>query len=106
MTTKTKLTPADIKRNYNANNCGHFFDRDSMKWFGDTMRSFAVIVIDDVTYLYRKPTATVNVFGTRKTAGRQFFNCYEVMPNGKLNHVMADVENMVWAAIDPPSKKW
>tara|TARA_R110000824_G_scaffold347713_1_gene534455 strand:- start:277 stop:576 length:300 start_codon:yes stop_codon:yes gene_type:complete len=99
MKIQTKPTPADIRHNYLANDCGHFFDRATMKWFGDTMRSYAVIVIDGTVYLYRKPSATVNVFGTRKTAGRQFFNCWEVEDNGDLSHVMADVENMVWGAI-------
>jgi hypothetical protein len=99
MIVKNKLTPADIRHNYLSNDNGHFFDRDTMKWFGDTMRSFAVIVIDGTTFMYRKPSATVNVFGTRRPVGRQFFKCWEVMPNGDLDCVMADVENAVWDAI-------
>lgn len=94
-----KPTPSGIKKSYMANNHGHFFDRSTMRWFGDTMRSFAVIVIGGTVYLYRKPSATVNVFGVRKTAGRQYFNCWQVGEDGALLTASHDVENLVWDAI-------
>lgn len=71
-----RVTPAAIKRAYNAANSGHFFDADTMRWFGDTMASFGTIVIDGSVYMYRKPTASVWVFNRRCTAGREFFNAW------------------------------
>lgn len=84
-------TPSDIRANYLAHKHGHFFDRDTMKFFGDTMRSFGVRVIDGVTYLYRKPSARVNVFGTWKTAGRAFFGAWRVDEHGDVHGVYDDV---------------
>jgi len=46
MTTNTpkppKMTAADLKYNYNLKNNGNFFDRESMKFFGDTMGNYYV----------------------------------------------------------------
>ncbi len=44
------------------------------------MRSYGVRVVDGVTYMYRKPTASVNVFGHWKTAGREFFGLWRFDP--------------------------
>lgn len=45
----------------------HFFDRATMRFFGDTMRSFGVRRIGETVYMYRKPGARVNCFGTWRT---------------------------------------
>lgn len=73
-------TPAEVEANYQAgpetgSGQGHFFDRDTMKFFGDKMSSFGVKRRLNLsgqsgrTVLYRKPTAQVNVFGTWHTVG-------------------------------------
>jgi hypothetical protein len=37
------MTASDLKNLYERNNPeGHFFDRDTMRFFGDTMRNFGV----------------------------------------------------------------
>jgi len=83
MTTAHKYTPAGIKQLYQTNpDAGHFFDREAMRFFGDKMSSFGVTISGDVQYLYRKRTAAVNVFGRRCQAGREFFNCWEVVEKG------------------------
>ena len=62
------MTPQEIKSEYYAKGLElgeerHFFDDDTMRWFGDTMSSFSVVELDNQFYMFRKPTATVNVFG-------------------------------------------
>ena len=74
--TQSVPTPANIKRDYLDNDSGPFFDRSTMEFFGDKMSSFGTTCIADEIYLYRKPTASVNVFGKTKTAGREFFNAW------------------------------
>jgi hypothetical protein len=63
----------------------HFFDRKTMKFFGDKMSSFGIRTINGKRYMYRKPSAKVNVFGTWKTAGFDFFNAWEIVP--KIDHL-------------------
>ena len=49
------MTPSELKSRYQANHPdGHFFDRKTMAFFGDTMRNYGVY--DAVTHwaLYRK----------------------------------------------------
>ena len=70
-------TPAAIRQAYQrCADSGHFFDRATMRWFGDTMRSFGTTTIDGSVFLYRKRNASVNVFGTWRPAGREFFNAW------------------------------
>lgn len=76
-------TASDIKYALNGNS--YFFNRSTMKFFGDKMTSFGVRTINGKRYLYRKPSAKVNVFGTWKTAGREFFGAWEIIP--KHDHV-------------------
>ena len=64
-------TPANVRMFYEggpADGCDfskrHFFDRSTMKFFGDKMTSFGVSRIGGVVYLYRKSSAFVNCFGT------------------------------------------
>ena len=71
------MTPHDIRYAYQTGGSNrHFFDRSAMKFFGDTMRSYGVRTVDGVVYMYRKPSARVNVFGKWKTAGREFFGLW------------------------------
>jgi len=67
----------------------HFFDRKTMKFFGDKMTSFGIKTINGKRYMYRKPSAKVNVFGTWKTAGFDFFNVWEIVP--KSDHVILEI---------------
>lgn len=49
------MTSSELKCNYECNNpSGHFFDRKSMKFFGDTMRNYGVRDAGDDWELYRK----------------------------------------------------
>jgi hypothetical protein len=98
MTTAT-MRPADIKSEYNSRDNGHFFDRDTMRFFGDTMRSFGVCTIDGSRYLYRKPSAIVNVFGTRKRAGRDYFNAWLVTDDFDLDYCDNETIQRVYNAI-------
>ena len=36
------MTPADLKHHVSSGSDSHFFDRSSMKFFGDTMRNYGV----------------------------------------------------------------
>ncbi len=76
-------TASDVK--YALNDSSYFFERKTMKFFGDKMSSFGVRTLNGKRYLYRKPSARVNVFGTWKTAGKMFFGCWEIVP--KRDHV-------------------
>ena len=83
MNTIKKYTPAGIKQLYQTNpDAGHFFDRNTIKFFGDTMHSYAVTAMGDAQYMYRKRTASVNVFGKTKTVGRDYFGCWKVVEEG------------------------
>lgn len=70
----TNMKVSEIKRR---STC-LFFDPSNMRFFGDTMNSFRTIVLDGVLFMYRRPEATVNVFGTIQPAGREFFNAWKI----------------------------
>ena len=94
-----KPTVAEVKAAYqNSQGAdGHFFDRDTMQFFGDTMKSFAVYRNGDDLYLYRKPTARVNVFGKWRTAGREHFGAWKIEADGDLNLTGESVKaNIYW----------
>jgi hypothetical protein len=74
-------TASDVK--YALNDSSYFFTRKTMRFFGDKMTSFGVRTINGKRYLYRKPSARVNVFGTWKQAGKDFFGCWEIVPKNK-----------------------
>ena len=49
------MTPSDLKYHHERLNPGsHFFDRDTMRYFGDTMGNYGVITHDDCYELRRK----------------------------------------------------
>lgn len=89
------MTPAEIKQNYTG---GHFFDKDTMSFFGDTMKSFGSRIIDGKQILYRKPSAMVNVFGTWKRTGRDFFGCWEFV-DGDLNRCDDETKEKVFEIV-------
>ena len=79
-----------------------FFSRATMKFFGDTMRSFGVKRIAGDVYLYRKPDAAVNVFGTWRRAGSDinFLTIRRLDPvTYDLDHVSKDSNPAIWKAI-------
>ena len=98
MKTET-LSPYDIERLYNERIGGHFFDSDTMAFFGDRMTSFDVVTVDGQLYMYRKPTATVSVFGYRKITGRKFFGCWLVTDKYDLDNCDAETKQAVYDAI-------
>jgi hypothetical protein len=94
---KETMSPAEIKRAYEADHAdGHFFDRGTMRWFGDRMSSFGTRNIDGVRYLYRKPTAHVNVFGKWQIAGRTFFTAWRFTIDSDLNYCSEEETQKVW----------
>ena len=49
------MTPSDLKYHHERLNPGsHFFDRDTMRYFGDTMGNYSVITHKDCYELRRK----------------------------------------------------
>lgn len=84
-----KMSVSDIKYHNN----GYFFSRNTMKFFGDKMTSFGVRIFEGKRIMYRKPTAYVNVFGTRKIAGKYFFGCWHVNPISKEEVEINPVDN-------------
>ena len=49
------MTPAELKRQHEIHNPGsHYFDRDTMRFFGDTMSNYGVITHEDCYELRRK----------------------------------------------------
>ena len=57
-----KMTASELKYQYNNHVGGHFFDRSSMKFFGDTMGNYYV------------PAATVEI----ETWSGETHTCYEL----------------------------
>lgn len=56
------MTPTEIKRLLASP--GNFFSRPTMRFFGDCMSSFACHEVDGKWYMYRKPDALVDCFGS------------------------------------------
>ena len=48
------MTPSDLKYEVERGEDSHFFERSSMKFFGDTMRNYGVRDAGDCWELYRK----------------------------------------------------
>ena len=88
-TLKDVKTASDIKHALPSDN--YFFERGTMRFFGDKMSSFGVRTIDGIRVMYRKPSARVNVFGTWKQTGRDFFNAWEIVP--KQDHLDLNLLN-------------
>lgn len=80
-------TASDVKHALKSDS--YFFSRQNMKFSGDKMTSFGIKTINGKRYLYRKPTAKVNVFGTWKTTGKDFFNAWEIVP--KIDHLVLSI---------------
>ena len=96
------VTPSQIRQAYEAANDGsrHFFDHKTMKWFGDTMRSYGTRTINGTIYMYRKADARANVFGTWRTVGRDFFNAWRFNPaTADLDRCDNDTTQMVWDTV-------
>lgn len=60
------MTPAELKRQYKAADHigGHFFDRKTMQFFGDTMKNFGVRDAGAHWELYRKHPVKHGVNGS------------------------------------------
>ena len=79
-TLKNIKSASDVK--YALNSDSHFFDRNTMRFFGDKMTSFGIRTIDGMRVMYRKPSAMVNVFGTWKRTGKDYFSAWQLVPHG------------------------
>jgi len=65
-----------------------FFSPDTMQFFGDKMGSFEVVNWKGSDIVYRRPGATVNVFGERKRVSKNndFFGAWKFNPvNGDVS---------------------
>ena len=78
--TSSDYTPEEVRDLYEQAESGYFFSDDTMRFFGDTMDSYGTICLDGVEYMYRDPSARVNVFGRTQRAGRQFFGAWKIEP--------------------------
>jgi hypothetical protein len=93
-------TASDVK--YALNDSSYFFERKTMKFFGDKMSSFGVRTVNGKRYLYRKPSARVNVFGTWKQAGKMFFGCWEIVPKHdhiELNNLTSEEKDEIYNSL-------
>lgn len=72
------MRPSEIKARCDSE---HFFSRETMRFFGDRMSSYGTRTIDGQLYMYRKPSAMVNVFGRWTRAGFEFFGAWRVSEN-------------------------
>jgi hypothetical protein len=73
-----RMNVGDIRMHYRED--GYFFNRSTMRFFGDKLSSFGVRSFNGERYMYRKPTAIVNVMGRYTRAGWQFFSAWKVVP--------------------------
>ena len=64
------MTASELKRQYQAHGNDYFFDRSSMKFFGDTMSNYYV------------PAATVNI----ETYSGDVHTCYELQRRRPVKH--------------------
>lgn len=99
-TIKQVRNASDVKHALREDN--HFFNRSTMRFFGDTLASFGVRTVNGKRYIYRKPTAKVNAFGKWKTAGREFFSAWEIVPKHdhvELRHVDKSEKEKVYQSI-------
>jgi len=109
MTTRTLTTVHQIRNEYRSRNNGHFFDHDTMEFFGDTIESFGVTAMDmwdddlamDVpaTIMYRKPDAWVSVFGKKHRTGRDYFGAWGVTAEFELAMLDEEIKDLVFDKI-------
>ena len=60
------MTPSELKHQYEqANPSGHFFERGSMRFFGDTMRNYGVCDAGKHWQLFRKRPVKHGLHGSR-----------------------------------------
>lgn len=87
---KAKHSITDIKNLHH----GHFFDPDTMKFFGDRLTSYKVVNWQGDDIMYRKPGATVNVFGSSRTVTKKdYFSSWRFNPdNGDLSSLSNEEE--------------
>ena len=88
-TLKNIKSASDVKHALNSDS--HFFDRNTMKFFGDKMSSYGIRTVDGMRVMYRKPNAMVNVFGEWKQTRRAFFGAWQIVPKG--DHVALEPLN-------------
>lgn len=55
------MTPSELKFQYESLNRGYYFTRDSLKFFGDTMRNYGVRDAGTYWELYRKRPVKYNL---------------------------------------------
>ena len=65
-----RMTASEIKYQYQSRDNGYYFDRDSMKFFGDTMSNYYV------------PAATVEI----ETWSGEKHTCYELQRRRPVKH--------------------
>jgi hypothetical protein len=95
------MTPSQIRAHYRED--GHFFDRKTLRFFGDTMKSFAAITHNGERYLYRRPDATVTIAGKQRQAGRDHFIARHVVAHGEdeidLKPVSEELKAALYSAV-------
>ena len=87
-TKRNKLTASDLKFHYEQAQGGHFFDRGSMKFFGDTMSNFGVRAQTEFvqTYSQEEPIECYVLYRRKKTSKGMYKSAYFACSDFKLIH--------------------
>ena len=93
------MTPQQIRTRYIEKNHGHFFDKESMAFFGDTMQSYKTATVDGQHYMHSNPLKTVSVFGRVVISGQKYFRAWLVDADGDLSSCNNEVKNEIYGKV-------
>ena len=93
------MTPQQIRTRYIEKNHGHFFDKESMDWFGDTMASYKTTIFREQLYMHSDPLKTVSVFGRIEISGQEYFRAWLVDADGNLSSCGRDLKNEIYGKV-------
>lgn len=80
-------TPADLKAAVeNAGHDQYYFTRDSMKFFGDTMRNYGIINHPDYIELYRKRPVKHGLFSSAYFCNKTFKRLFNIKETTECQH--------------------
>ena len=101
MTTTTqrkKLTASDLKFYYEQAQGGHFFTRDSMKFFGDTMANYGVRAQTEFvqTYHQKEPIECYVLYRRKKTSKGMYKSAYFACSDFEVIHKAEPIPEFNW----------
>ena len=88
MNKSKRMTASDLKFHYEQAQGGHFFDRGSMKFFGDTMANFGVRAQTEFvkTYSEEEPIECYVLYRRKKTSKGLYKSAYFACSDFKVIH--------------------